>query len=236
MRGFKRTWGWLFLTSMALIVAGCASIDPQAVQSQTRGKTIAVASALGPELNLTWVGTTIFNNQFGTRPVPDWRIDEQVAIYVSQSLTSGQRYAAVNVLQGVSRKGNTVPVLPAGTTADFLLLIEQYDADDPIWNTNQSFKGLGIAQRTFMGLAPPAHGHVGVTIELFDMLKGASVGRSSEFENWPINFRLSSGGTASLTTSPAPLVKDSDLETLREPMLDRLRATLEKLLGEMGLR
>lgn len=236
MRLFKQTRGWLFLIFIAVIVAGCASVNPQAVQSQTRGKTIAVASALGPELNLNWVGTTILNNEFGTRPVPNWGIDEQAAIYVSQALTSGQRYAAVNVLQGVSRKGNAVPVLPVGTSADFLLLIEQDDGGDPIWGTNQSFKGLGIAQRTFMGLEPPAHGYVAVTIELFDMLKGTTLGSSWDFAAWPIDFRLSSGGKASMTAIRVPLVKDSDLETLREPMLDRLRVMLEKLLAEVGLR
>ncbi|MGB5445027.1 MAG: hypothetical protein WBM99_05895 [Psychromonas sp.] len=234
---FTRTILFFAAATSILITAGCANVDPHMVQTQTRGKTIAVASALGPNLELNWVGTTIFNNEKGTIAVPDWNMDNLAVNSMSSGLQATQRYAAVNTLSNISRVGEAIPVLPPGSQADYLLLIERWDSGDPMFGTNQSFHGVGIAQRSFMGLVQ-TKAHIGVCVTLFDLSIGKSIGVITSFEHWNIPTRLKSGGNSNLLANqfPVPIIDDLDLDELQQPITTKLEQMIVNILGDMGLR
>ncbi len=236
----NRVYRFLFLGAILALLplAGCNTLDPQVVQTQTRGKSIAVSSELGPNLELNWIGTTIFSNRFGHVPVPGWSIDELAANTARAALQSTQRYPAIAVFPGIHKIGDATPKLPAGTQADFLLLFRRFNAGDPIYNTNQSFEGLGIAQRTFFGFQPPTRAHVGVTGELFDLAADKSLGSISDFSHWEIAAKLTSDGTSGSIweKQPAPIIAEKDLDDLKSQFSTKLITVIEKLVREMGLQ
>ena len=234
----------LALAMTVLLAAGCATLDPKNVQIQTKGKTVAVASALGPNLDLKWMGTTIFNWEEGQLAVPSWGIDEQATKAASAALSATQRYAAVTVLTGVRRAaiagrvGDPAPKLPADARADFLLLISQSYTNDAIYRTNATYAGLGIAQRSLLGFEPPTHAYISVLVELFDITAGKSLGSRQKFVHWPITAKLKSGGssTRTLNKNPVPSIDDRDLAQLQQPFTTRLVPVIDQLIGDIGLR
>lgn len=235
---FIRHIQFLALTMTVLISAGCATLDPQLGETQTRGKTIAVASELGSNLMLKWVGTFVFNNEVGKVAVPTWGIDDQATKAASSVLLATRRYTAVKVFTGISREGNAVPKLPADAQADFLLLIEPNEVPDPMYYTKHDFTGLGIAQRTLLGQEIETRAHVGVKAELFDLSAGKSLGELGEFVHWPITAKLKSGGGYNWMSDkyPEPRIDERDLADLQQPMTTRLVQVIDQLIDNMGLR
>lgn len=219
-----------------LIAAGCATtINPQLVETQTHGKTIAVASALGSNLMLTWTGTTILNSEIGEVAVPAWGIDEQATKAASSALLATRRYAAVKILSGISRESNAMPKLPSDAQADFLLLIEPKEEEDAHY---LRIGGLGIVQSSVFGLEGPTFAHVGVSAELFDLSSGKSLGSHGEFVRWLIPAKLKSGGGGNLKLNklPEPTIDQRDLNELQQPITTRLVQVIDQLIGSMGLR
>lgn len=222
-----------------LVAAGCTTLNPQLVETQTRGKTIAVASMLGPNLRLKWVGTTAFNNEEGEVAVPTWGLDAEATKATSSALLATQRYLTVKVFTNIAQAGEAMPQLPADAQADFLLLLKPKEVGnpDPMYGTNQFFGGVGIAQRSFMGLQK-TRAHVAVNAELYDLSAGKLLGARGEFEHWPINAKLKSGGRANLLSNnnPVPTIDEHELAELQQPITSRLVKIIDQLLGEMGLR
>lgn len=234
----KRAILMLAVITSVLVLAGCATFDPQQVAAQTRGKTFAVATTFGSELELKWIGTTIFNNEQGMVPVPDWKLNDLVVNAASSALQSTQRYPSVSLFNNISRVGDKVPILPSGTQADFLLLIEPWHGGDPMFGTNQSFKGIGVAKRSFMGMESPTRAYVSLNAELFDLSAGKSVAALSPFEHWQTTAKMTSGGSINWKEDkiPVPKIDEHDLAELKQPVVDRLTKILETTLAGMGLR
>ncbi len=233
----------LIVALMVLVSAGCvATMDPKLNEIQTQNKTIAVASTLGYNLSLVWAGTTLSNMEKGVVAVPAWKVDEQAANAAYSALSSSNRYSEVTILTGFNRdrKRNGIPMVPANTHADFLLLIDELVVGnpDPMFQTPLYFHGLGIAQQSFLGFRPITRAHVGVKMELYDLINGKSLGSVGNFEHWLIDTRLKSGGKFSwkFNKYPKPKVDKSDLATLREPMTTHLLEIVDKLISEIGLR
>jgi len=229
---------YLAIATAVVVATACATLDPQAVQTQTRGKSIAVVSALGSNLSLKWVATA-FTSEEGEIPVPAWEIDEMATKTVSTMLLATQRYSTVTVYKGISRVENAVPQLPTGAQADYLLLIERHTRGnpDPMFGSSDSFGGLGIAQRSLLGMVLPRKAHVGISIELFDLTAGKSMGSVNEFEHWPTTVELKSGGGFNWKSdkNPVPRIDGRDLAELQQPITTRLVKVVEGLIGKMGL-
>ncbi len=233
----------LIAALMVLVAAGCApTLDPKLNEIQTQSKAIAVASTLGYNLSLVWAGTTLSNMEKGVIAVPTWEVDEHAAKAAYSALSSSNRYSEVTILTGFNRdrKRNGIPMMPANTHADFLLLIDEMAVGnpDPMFETPLYFHGLGIAQQSFLGFRPITRAHVGVKMELYDLVNGKSLGSVGNFEHWLIDTRLKSGGKFSwkFNKYPKPTVNASEVANLREPMTTRLVQIVDKLVGEMGLR
>jgi hypothetical protein len=225
-----------FMAVMMAALGGCASFDPTAIAAQTQGKSVIVASGLGPDLHLGWIGTTAFNNEFGTRAVPGWDIADVATSTASQALQETQRYSGIRTTQVPVTRNMELPNLPVGMDADFLLVIGEGRCPDPVWMTNQAFTGIGITQRTLLGLPAQAHLHVCITLQLFDLKTRQSIGMTSSLKHRPTNIRLISGGGASLSTTRVPKLDDADAAILKEPLLSTLRESIPAKLRDLGLR
>lgn len=229
---------WTGAAAAALLLAGgCATVDPEVVRAQTTGKTVAVASDLG-ELQLVWVGTTVFNNEYGTRDISAWGADRLAVALVVEPLRASQRLADVLPVDAIVREGSAPPRLPPGQQADFLLLVETYRTapPDPIFHTNLGLSGIGVVQRSFMGIPPRTHPYLALQLRLIDLRSNQVVATSSSFKHFPVDFHLKSGGKATFSGPlPVPTLEDAELERLREPMLQRLREFLAEELPKLGL-
>jgi hypothetical protein len=80
----------VFAFVLAAMQAGvCGARD----SDLARIKTIGIVSAMGDQLELANVGSTVFGNKRGTADIADWKLDEEVAATVGRVLTG--RYETV---------------------------------------------------------------------------------------------------------------------------------------------
>ncbi|HMO52683.1 MAG TPA: hypothetical protein PKA21_16365 [Kiritimatiellia bacterium] len=232
----RHSINFLAVVMLSLVTAGCASVDPQVVQAQTRGKSIAVASSVGSDLQLRITGITIFETQKGTVAVPAWELADLVVKTANSEMQATQRYSSVTTYTNISRVDGSLPSIPPGFQADYLLLIESRDCGDPMFGTKESSQGIGIAQTSVLGLKR-AKAHIFIRAELFDLSVGKSVGERNRCEHWDINTELKSGGSFKFTGAyRVPIIDERDLTGLQEPITTRLEKAVRDLLGEMGLR
>jgi hypothetical protein len=143
----KKTIGAIFIATI-LAVSGCSTLDPKAVQSQTAGKSIAVASTAGEKLNMMWIGTTTFNNESTQIAVPDWKVDEAIAKQAVANLQNTKRYGEVFYIEGTIRGSDGVPTVATDKKADYIVFIEPATYQDGAFMTNQPMRGIGIMQRS----------------------------------------------------------------------------------------
>lgn len=73
-------------------MAACAT---QPAAPLTEVKTIGLVSALGDELEVIGVGTTVFQNKEAAIDVSNWEVDEMVLTHLAEKL--GERYRIVDV-------------------------------------------------------------------------------------------------------------------------------------------
>lgn len=227
----------ILLCGMIVVFAGCATWDPVAIGEQTRGKALVIATTVGGKLHLTWIGTTVFNNEYGSQEIGHWKAAESAQTIAVQELSTSGRYASVDGITGVIREGKTAPKVPDTVKGDYLLLIEETPTQDIIWNTSQMFLGLGVAQRSLLGLSSPAVAHASIRSSLHDLRSGQEVAATSEFDSWRLSIQMISGGKATMTgPSPSPVIREADLLSLREPMLAHFVDVVKKQLVRLGLR
>lgn len=214
------------LIVLLLILSGCATVDPKAVQSQTSGKTVAIASTAGDDLKLMWIGTTVFNNEYASLPIHEWQIRENIAQDAVTVLQKTERYVQVFALNEITRKSKDFPNLPEGKKADFIVLIEPGSYQDQAFGTNQYMNGIGIYQRSLFNSIRNAVGYAALEAEVFDTKTGKSLGTASSLNFWPIPATMETG----------PQVPDSGLAQFKEVAKNQIQITVAMLLERLGLK
>lgn len=212
------------MSLIAVLSAGCATFDPGANRARTEGKTIAVASKLGPSLNLLWIGTTVFNNEQGEYRLDNPRIEQTALSSAAWAISAEGRHRAVTFAEpfdpadAESRK-------KVADKADFLLVIQSGTAPDVVYRTNQVMRGVGVLQRSMFGLTPRAVVHAVLQGELFDVRTGESLGktRATEFVDAP----------AFLETGPR--IPAASLEQTLESAATRVKGAAITLVKDLGL-
>jgi hypothetical protein len=220
----KKVVAWLSL-AVILVLSGCASYDPQAIRSQTSGKSVAVSSRLGDKLNLSWIGTTVFNNESGEISIADWKIDEAVAKGAVDSLRNAKRYAQVFPVAGIKRGTDGTVDASAAGKADYLVLIESASYQDRAFMTNQFLKGIGVAQRTMFNSVKRTVGHASVSVEVIDVKSGKPVGTFGKQGIWPSVVSLETG----------PKIAESDLSQFKADTIRNVQGAVAEALEKLGL-
>jgi hypothetical protein len=207
-----------------VVLSGCASFDPGAVRAKTEGKSILVASDLGSSLNLSWIGTTVFNNEASTHAADGLQLDGAALSTALWALQQNQRYRSVAAAPQVKRTSAGFPRV-AGAAADYLLLIEPGTTADFLFRTNQFFRGVGVVQRSFAGATPRAAVHAVLQAELFDLRTGESLGKQTYTDFMDAPALLTSG----------PTIPRAALDPTLESAVARVQGAVISLVRVIGL-
>jgi hypothetical protein len=216
---------YCFLVLSASIFSGCATIDRDAIQSKTTGKSILVASNIQPSLTLLWIGTTVFNNEHGEYVSPDLRLNEVVRDIANSVLFSEKRYHQVEVIERLDRASEGFLHNLKGK-ADFLILIENGTSPDIIFKTNQSITGVGVLQRSMFGNKPRTLVYAALKAEMFDLRNAESLGTKTHLEFMDTATPL----------DPGPTIPARALEQIKDSATTRTQGAVLILLRAFGLR
>lgn len=166
-RGWTALWAMVLACGLVVGLSACATADRPSLQGQLAGKSVTVVTAVDASLNLSWRGTTVFNNEHGRAAVPEWQLRERVQDRTAELLRVSGRYLAVDTASISSvRREDALKELQLKT--DFVLLITPARAADTLFDTNVGFNGLGIAQRSALQLMPQSAVHVALKADLLD--------------------------------------------------------------------
>ena len=111
-----------------LLATGCGTVATSAVQAQLSGKSITVVSLVGETVQLSWRGTTPFNNEFGEARVPDWGLRTRIEDKAVATLEAMPQLASGEVLEVITdcpQSINNIP-LDAENHGYKVLAIEQH--------------------------------------------------------------------------------------------------------------
>lgn len=215
----------VWLTTVTLVLSGCATVDPKVIESRVAGKSILVASTVDSTISLLWVGTTVFNNESGEIAVPDWALDKLVVETAIRALTGTTRYQAVVLAQKVDRANETFLTTLRGK-ADFLLLFESGASEDRVFGTNQIMRGVGVYQRSMFGSQPRTLVHAALKGEVFDLRTSESLGAKSNLQfAWTFT---------PLESGPKIAVKAE--QEIRSAVTTRTEFAVLGLIDALGLR
>jgi hypothetical protein len=223
------------ITAVALL-AGCA-IGVERVQQLPSGTKILPVSLMGSRLAVRYVGTTAFQNARRDLDVPAWQIDEYAEAAIRRSVGGSGKFA---VIAGDAAKARTamgsfgvdrwtgvskveggpesVIALARETRADLILVAGPFEVRDPFYQTNQSFSGYGIYQRSVFGLQRGID-YVTMRLVLFDGKTGAELARTTY-------------GVLSAPRLESDWLGSVDL-ALSQANESRTRASIEQLIGEL---
>jgi hypothetical protein len=206
-------------------LTGCASIDPAAVRSQVAGKGIVVFATVPNELPLSWIGTTVFNNEFATVasekwPVRDWAQQRAVTLLSGQATGLG-----IQVERGEAASVSDQLNL-AATNNDFVLDIYAVYGPDPIFQVPPFVRGVGVRQRSTYGSTPKSATYV--------MLGAALV----EGHSRKVIASITSEGHQRLpfvALDSGPALKASVETDVRASIRTQIDMTVFELLSRLGL-
>lgn len=82
----------LLFAACLLLLNGCVTLEVPAERLNTI-RTLAVVPALEDEFNYRHIGFTVFQNEAGSRPIPDWQVNARVKQRVTSLLNNQFRIA-----------------------------------------------------------------------------------------------------------------------------------------------
>lgn len=203
----------------AFLFAGCSTLpDAQTLAKTTNGKSIAVASRIGSDTSLKWIGTTVFNNETKQIKSPEHELDNQIEKALVSALTASKNYGSVSALTSKSE-----PVLKQSTVlgADYLLVISEGVMVDTRFQSNQAYKGLGVFQRSMFNLSPVAINHTVLKGELIKVSSGEIIASTTSNTIYssgillPSGLNLNASDINSLTDSLNGMAIRTSLELVR---------------------
>jgi len=210
-------------------LSACGTVSTPAVQAKLTGKSITVVSVVGETVELSWRGTTVFNNEKGEARVPDWGLRTRVEDRAVAMLEASRRFSTVQRAQisATRREEALKQIEDLKTGSSHILLFTPNESGDSIFETSQGFYGLGVAQRSIMGVASKSAVHASLKADLIEL--GA-------FQR-----TLAQSVSANAQRVPAPaLLSGPRLNPeYTDPARDALRvqvdAVVTSLLTQMGL-
>jgi hypothetical protein len=144
---------------LLVLLCGCSTLDlerPVANEDLGRIKRVGVASLLGETVYGISIGTTVFNNEEFSAPVPDWKIDATAVSQAMAVLRSNGRFEAAaldrssfSAEQLMADKGRLLWDLAGRQGFDTLVILWPAVSDN-----YRVFKpGYGLFERSLLGLS-----------------------------------------------------------------------------------
>jgi hypothetical protein len=172
------------LVAVGTVFAGCGSYGVRSQPYFSEGKSLAYVVELPDELQLKWVGTTVFNNSSAVQAVPGWNVAQHVAENVETVLRDSAKFTQLIHLKSLLLAPKGMPV--TDTNADVVLRIRPGRsgmADQDQLGTNQGYSALGLFQRSAFGMGPYSSVTAALECELLDARSGKSLRKTSASEN-----------------------------------------------------
>lgn len=217
-------WSRWMVLGMALVLGACATIDKEAVKSQTAGKRLVVASALTHQVNLQWIGTTALNNESQTIEQPEWNLPTMFHEDLKSQLDASGRFSGVTLTHQVGADRQAL-LLAAGKEADVALLLTPGVVVEPLYNTSRAMRGFGVFQRSVFGARLHSLPHVVVKGELVD-LKTAQPIAAFTTQTYEIKeYSLGSGA----------VMEDSKEQMVRDSLTNQMGVSTGLMLKKFGI-
>lgn len=164
--------------SLALLIglgSGCA-VNPTKVQANLAGRSVGISVCLKDQLSNQWIGTTIFNNSAKEQPAPGLGLTEAAKLASQEyfQLTDSKVTILADCLDW-----KTAPRPPLGTPV--LLTFHEGYVPDQIGGTNRGQSGIGVFQRSLLGVKPFGRTHAVLEAKLADTFSGKQLGKTDCF-------------------------------------------------------
>jgi len=219
-----RRWSRWLVLGLAVVMGACATVDKEAVKTQTQGKSLVVASGLSSQLDLKWIGLTVLNNEIQTVDAADWELPALFHQALQRQLQASGRFSGVTL---VHQPGADRPALlaAAGKDTDVALLLTPGTAGDPIYQTSQNIRGFGVFQRSALRILLHSLPHVVVKGELVDLKTGQPLG-----DTLTQTFEIREH---SLITGP--VISEDKQPMVRESLTKQMEPAATQLLKNFGI-
>ncbi|MBA4264469.1 MAG: hypothetical protein C0453_05255 [Comamonadaceae bacterium] len=168
----------ILLTAIGLL--GCATVDKAAVQAAADGKSLAIVTTVDSTLQLSWIGTTVFNNESSKLDRPEWGLASLALRDAEAALSNGKRFNSVKSLDiGVSTKEEALRH-PEAQAVDLIVVISPSVGGDFVAMNEVPLRGVGVRQRSALGLPPYSAAYASLEAGLFEAKTGKQVALVSE--------------------------------------------------------
>lgn len=217
-------WSRWMVLGMALVLGACATIDKEAVKSQTAGKRLAVASALTHQVNLQWIGTTVLNNESQTIEKAEWNLPTLLHDRLQRQLETSGRFSGVTLTHQVGADRQAL-ISAAGKEADVALLLTPDAAVEPLYNTSRTIRGFGVFQRSVFGARLHSLPHVVVKAELVDLKTSQSIAAFTTQTYEIKEYSLGSGA----------VIADDKVQMVLDSLTNQMGASTDQMLKKFGI-
>jgi hypothetical protein len=210
-------------------LSACGTVSTPAVQAKLTGKSITVVSVVGETVELSWRGTTVFNNEKGEARVPDWGLRTRVEDRAVAMLEASKRFSTVQRAQisATRREDALKQIEDLKTGSSHVLLFSPNASGDSIFDTSVGFNGLGVAQRSIVGLASKSAVHASLKADLIEL---------GTFQR---TLAQSVSANAQRVPAPAllsgPRLNPDNTDAARDALRIQVDAVVSSLLTQMGL-
>lgn len=221
----------------AVVLSGCAALDLKrsvATEDLATTKNIGVVSWLGDTFNGTSIGTTVFNNEYFTAQVPDWRISNFATSRAVIALNANNRQAAALDLSGLDprklgvEKDSQIWDAAIKQRFDKLVVIGAGVSD----NVRMFKPGFGLQQTGLFFTTPNRCVYVGYVISVFDVSTRKSVGWEWGGGQYPCEAKSANDIPFKSKFSD---YSPNEQQLLRWRVEKRLADTVPYTLGELAL-
>jgi hypothetical protein len=232
----------MLAAALSPLLLGCAGPSSTVAKPSIAGKSVVVASAVGDDLNLAFVGFMVFSNASSQQSVPEWGTDQRI-IAAAVRLLKPSQASGISTAQGISkRSGEDLPDL-LNVQTDYLLFFEPAATGDVLANTNQQIKGIGVFQHDTAMLKVFAHAALKVT--LIDVRARQAVATSESLQSWPLRYGTQAtiwprkdygrNGVVPINLKGSTKVSAEDLAKIQPDMNDRVEAAVADVLRKLEL-
>ena len=158
------------LTITAIVISGCATVDPIPAEKFNQMKRVGVVSQTADILNKKYIGITVFGNKTESQNILSWDIDSSYERQISKAVRDIFKAEAISIQEKDAgfQKVNSLngpydaqafwgPNFDAIKEAtlracqahalDSIVVAARWKIEDVIGGTNQSVEGVGIYSR-----------------------------------------------------------------------------------------
>ena len=234
-----------FLATILLSLGGCVTASGP-IPPTLSNKSMVVISTLSNDLQLQYVGSTVFHNKTDTFDATDWRLRANLQTSAIDAINAngkfqarpptvvdphlhfeGVGYDAANTpIYRISKRKQMTRSYAEEENADLVLLIAPVNYKDVFFGTSQTVSGYGIYERSFMGLKR-AVTFATLQLVLYDGANGDEIA-------WVKGYGSTERPTAEWMGPDHVFEPNAEHET-RSTIRNLYKSLLSDLLGQIGL-